>query len=48
MPYTGVAVRLHLALFYFYGIYYHWSKRAAGERLEHRIHANVGPRPDAC
>lgn len=23
-------MRLHLALFYFYGLYYHWSKRATG------------------
>ncbi|KAL0024438.1 hypothetical protein WJX77_003645 [Trebouxia sp. C0004] len=30
--YSGAAVRLHLALFYFYGLYYHWSKRATGVR----------------
>lgn len=24
------AVRLHLALFYFFGVYYHWAKRATG------------------
>ncbi len=29
--YSGAAVRLHLALFYFYGLYYHWSKRATGK-----------------
>lgn len=29
--YLGAAMRLHLALFYFYGLYYHWSKRATGE-----------------
>ena len=29
--YSGAAVRAHLALFYFYGCYYHWSKRATGE-----------------
>ena len=28
--YAPVAVRLHLALFYFYGVYYHWAKRATG------------------
>ena len=28
---SGAAVRLHLALFYFYGLYYHWSKRATGD-----------------
>ncbi|KAK9820622.1 hypothetical protein WJX72_012437 [[Myrmecia] bisecta] len=32
LPYQGVAVRLHLALFYFYGVYYHWAKRSAGVR----------------
>ncbi|KAA6428149.1 MAG: peroxisome biogenesis factor 10-like, partial [Trebouxia sp. A1-2] len=31
--YSGAAVRLHLALFYFYGLYYHWSKRATGKLL---------------
>ncbi|KAL3156613.1 hypothetical protein ABBQ38_000900 [Trebouxia sp. C0009 RCD-2024] len=30
--YSGAAMRLHLALFYFYGLYYHWSKRATGVR----------------
>ncbi|CAL8460771.1 g302 [Coccomyxa elongata] len=30
--YAPVAVRLHLALFYFYGVYYHWAKRATGTR----------------
>lgn len=29
--YSGPAMRLHLALFYFYGLYYHWSKRATGD-----------------
>ena len=29
--YSGAGMRLHLALFYFYGLYYHWSKRATGE-----------------
>lgn len=24
-------MRVHLALFYFYGLYYHWSKRATGK-----------------
>ena len=24
-------MRMHLALFYFYGLYYHWSKRATGK-----------------
>ena len=28
--YAPVTVRLHLALFYFYGVYYHWAKRATG------------------
>ncbi len=28
--YAPVAARLHLALFYFYGVYYHWAKRATG------------------
>lgn len=27
---SGVAVRLHLVLFYFYGVYYHWAKRLTG------------------
>ena len=31
--YSGAAVRLHLALFYFYGLYYHWSKRATGQDI---------------
>ena len=31
--YSSGAVRLHLALFYFYGLYYHWSKRATGEQI---------------
>ncbi len=31
--YAPVAVRLHLALFYFYGVYYHWAKRATGVPL---------------
>ena len=35
------AARLHLALFYLYGVYYHWPARAAGVRF-----AFVG-RPDA-
>ncbi len=30
--YAPVAARLHLALFYFYGVYYHWAKRATGAR----------------
>ena len=29
--YAPVSARLHLALFYFYGVYYHWAKRATGE-----------------
>ena len=28
--YAPEAVRLHLALFYFFGVYYHWAKRATG------------------
>lgn len=28
--YAPVSARLHLALFYFYGVYYHWAKRATG------------------
>lgn len=31
--YAPVSARLHLALFYFYGVYYHWAKRATGEPL---------------
>lgn len=31
--YSGAAVRAHLALFYFYGCYYHWSKRATGDAV---------------
>ncbi len=31
--YAPVSARLHLALFYFYGVYYHWAKRATGESL---------------
>jgi peroxin-10 len=34
LQYSGFATRLHLALFYFYGVYYHWHKRAAGVRYE--------------
>ncbi|CAK0746013.1 hypothetical protein CVIRNUC_001661 [Coccomyxa viridis] len=30
--YVPVSARLHLALFYFYGVYYHWAKRATGTR----------------
>ena len=30
LQYSSEATRLHLALFYFYGIYYQWSKRLAG------------------
>ena len=32
-------MRVHLALFYFYGLYYHWSKRATGETIlkQHRM-----------
>lgn len=33
--YSGAAIRLHLALFYFYGLYYHWSKRATGKHVQH-------------
>ena len=29
--YAPVSARLHLALFYFYGVYYHWAKRATGD-----------------
>lgn len=29
--YVPVSARLHLALFYFYGVYYHWAKRATGD-----------------
>ena len=29
--YAPVSARLHLALFYFYGVYYHWAKRATGK-----------------
>ena len=43
-PYSGIAMRLHLALFYSYGLYYHWSKRATGEQ-ECMHHA---PRHDLC
>lgn len=28
--YAPEAVRLHLALFYFFGVYYHWAKRTTG------------------
>ena len=35
--YAPVAVRLHLALFYFYGVYYHWAKRATGVPRLHPI-----------
>lgn len=31
--YAPVSARLHLALFYFYGVYYHWAKRATGQTL---------------
>ena len=27
-------MRVHLALFYFYGLYYHWSKRVTGKFAE--------------
>lgn len=30
LQYSSEATRLHLALFYFYGIYYQWSKRLTG------------------
>ena len=29
--YSGEAARVHLALFYIYGIYYQWPKRLTGE-----------------
>ncbi len=31
--YSGEAARVHLALFYIYGIYYQWPKRLTGELL---------------
>ncbi len=33
--YAPVSARLHLALFYFYGVYYHWAKRATGAAHPH-------------
>ena len=33
--YAPVSARLHLALFYFYGVYYHWAKRATGAAYPH-------------
>ena len=33
LQYSSEATRLHLALFYFYGIYYQWSKRLTGGGL---------------
>lgn len=41
VPYSSVAVRLHLALFYFYGRYYQWSKRNTGAQNTFRLDAGV-------
>jgi len=39
--YAPEAVRLHLALFYFFGVYYHWAKRATGAQFPRTLAAHA-------
>ena len=39
--YSGPAVRMHLAFFYFFGLYYHWSKRVTGKYVACRLKSCV-------